>query len=195
MSFSLPLDQVEAPSVTSIAEQVSARAQRMQRQREITEMASNSVGGLKAGGAQDRQAVDEQRDRIEQRRVLLEQRKAARAATTVVLSGHGDPGYTFTAVGLAETALCLAGHVADCAAPSSFGVLTADLAVQRHVLVNRLEALGMLQVDMIAGGGLHASDAADDDDDVESAEDATARSRLSKLMRGVAAAGDVEIEP
>ena len=80
MSFSLPLDQVEAPSVTSIAEQVSARAQRMQRQREITEMASNSVGGLKAGGAQDRQAVDEQRDRIEQRRVLLEQRKAARAA-------------------------------------------------------------------------------------------------------------------
>ena len=80
MSFSLPLDQVEAPSVTSIAEQVSARARRMQHQREITEMASNSVGGLKAGGAQDRQAVDEQRDRIEQRRVLLEQRKAARAA-------------------------------------------------------------------------------------------------------------------
>ena len=72
MSFSLPFDQIEAPSVTALAEQISARARRMQRQLEVAE------GAAKPGA--HALAIDEQRDRIEQRRQLLAQRKAARAA-------------------------------------------------------------------------------------------------------------------
>lgn len=39
---------------------------------------------------------------------------AASRVSQVLLSGHGDPGYHFTALGLAETGLCLAGKTPGC---------------------------------------------------------------------------------
>ncbi|CAK9034918.1 Putative trans-acting enoyl reductase MT2525 [Durusdinium trenchii] len=53
----------------------------------------------------------------------------------VLLSGHGDPGYRFTAVGLAETGLCLAGKTSKCPKPlGCFGVLTPMAALEATVL-------------------------------------------------------------
>ena len=39
---------------------------------------------------------------------------AAGRESQVLLSGQGDPGYHFTALGLAETGLCLAGKTPGC---------------------------------------------------------------------------------
>ena len=39
---------------------------------------------------------------------------SSRGSSVVLLSGKGDPGYRFTALGLAETGLCLAGKTAGC---------------------------------------------------------------------------------
>ena len=75
---------------------------------------------------------------------------AGRAAATsqVVLSGHGDPGYYFTSVGLAETALCLAGKTAGClrtGVNATGGVGTVSMAIEPAVLGRRLQAIGAMQ--------------------------------------------------
>merc|ERR1712151_641342 len=67
---------------------------------------------------------------------------------TVFLSGKGDPGYHFTAWGLAEAGLCLAGKTDGClksAAPG--GVLTSMVALDATSLQKRLEAVGLLSVE------------------------------------------------
>lgn len=66
----------------------------------------------------------------------------------VLLSGHGDPGYRFTALGLAETGLCLAGKTPGCLkhdAPG--GVYTPMSALEPDVLTARLESIDLLKVE------------------------------------------------
>lgn len=80
------------------------------------------------------------------------------ASSELLLSGSGDPGYHFTALGLAETGLCLAGHVAGClrAATSPAtggGVLTTMAALEADVVQRRLEGIGLLNV---AGNAVEA---------------------------------------
>jgi len=69
---------------------------------------------------------------------------------TVLLSGKGDPGYTFTAVGLAETGLCLAGKTSGCLKKvdksTGGGVFTSTSAVDISSLRHRLESIGLLKV-------------------------------------------------
>jgi len=68
----------------------------------------------------------------------------------VFLSGKGDPGYHFTAWGLAEAGLCLAGKTEGClktAAPG--GVFTSMVAMEASSLQKRLEAVGLLSVEHI----------------------------------------------
>jgi len=72
--------------------------------------------------------------------------RGAHAPRVVVLTGRGDPGYSFTSVGLAETALCLAGVTPSCASDLA-GVLTPALATNRSALVARLESIGALRVE------------------------------------------------
>lgn len=70
-------------------------------------------------------------------------------SATVVLSGTGDPGYAFTAAGLAEVGLCLAGRVEGCLrAPAARGVLTPMGAMAPDGMRKRLEAAGMLHVEV-----------------------------------------------
>eukprot|EP00931_Biecheleriopsis_adriatica_P104545 TRINITY_DN79207_c0_g1_i1.p1 TRINITY_DN79207_c0_g1~~TRINITY_DN79207_c0_g1_i1.p1 ORF type:complete len:179 (+),score=37.85 TRINITY_DN79207_c0_g1_i1:22-537(+) len=71
---------------------------------------------------------------------------------TILLSGKGDPGYKFTALGLAETGLCLAGKTSGCVKASSpGGVLTAMAAMDAKALKERLEYVDLLQVDKMSG--------------------------------------------
>ena len=63
----------------------------------------------------------------------------------VLLTGAGDPGYHFTAAGLAETALCLSGRTAACGtAGAGAGVVTAMVALDPHVVLQRLSAVGLV---------------------------------------------------
>ena len=81
---------------------------------------------------------------------------AAPPTRSVTLSGSGDPGYHFTAVSLAEVALCLAG-VHD-SAPSAGGgnacrgprggVLSPAMAVNVTALVARYVSIGLMRVDV-----------------------------------------------
>jgi len=66
----------------------------------------------------------------------------------VRLSGSGDPGYRFTALGLAEVALCLSGHTADCLSRSTQlgGVLTPGSAVKVVKFKQRLEEIGLVKL-------------------------------------------------
>jgi len=68
------------------------------------------------------------------------------SSSTVVLSGSGDPGYHFTAVGLAEAALCLAGNTLNCATSARGGIATASSATNARVLLDRLEQIGLVRV-------------------------------------------------
>eukprot|EP00928_Gymnodinium_smaydae_P043312 TRINITY_DN29043_c0_g1_i1.p1 TRINITY_DN29043_c0_g1~~TRINITY_DN29043_c0_g1_i1.p1 ORF type:complete len:415 (-),score=54.15 TRINITY_DN29043_c0_g1_i1:221-1465(-) len=72
----------------------------------------------------------------------------AGGSKTVLLSGNGDPGYHFTALGLAEAGLCLAGKTAGCLKASAGGVHTAMGAMDAKVLRRRLEATNLLKVDV-----------------------------------------------
>lgn len=66
----------------------------------------------------------------------------------VVLSGRGDPGYYFTSIGLAETALCLAGKTVDCIrSDSQGGVGTVSMALRPDAIADRLRHLGALEVE------------------------------------------------
>jgi len=69
---------------------------------------------------------------------------------TLSLSGNGDPGYHFTAWGLAEAGLCLSGSTAGCIrADSSGGVHTPISAMDAHVLKERLQTVGLIKVESI----------------------------------------------
>jgi len=73
-----------------------------------------------------------------------------KTTATVLLSGAGDPGYKYTAWGLAETGLCLAGKTVGClktAAPG--GVFTSMVAMDASVLKQRLESINLLKVDTV----------------------------------------------
>jgi len=66
---------------------------------------------------------------------------------TVLLSGQGDPGYHFTAWGLAESGLCLAGKTTGCLkADAAGGVFPSAGAMDTTVLQQRLESIGLLKV-------------------------------------------------
>lgn len=66
----------------------------------------------------------------------------------VLLSGHGDPGYRFTALGLAETGLCLAGKTPGCLRQNApGGVYTPMSALEPDVLTARLESIDLLKVE------------------------------------------------
>jgi len=70
---------------------------------------------------------------------------------TLLLSGKGDPGYHFTAWGLAETGLCLAGKTAGCAkAGAAGGVFPTMAALDADVLSKRLVSVDLLKVEKIA---------------------------------------------
>lgn len=64
---------------------------------------------------------------------------------TVLLSGSGDPGYRFTALGLAEVGLCLAGKTAGCMKPGAAGgVYPSMRALDARTMRWRLESVGLL---------------------------------------------------
>jgi hypothetical protein len=67
----------------------------------------------------------------------------------VILSGSGDPGYTFTGAVLGEVALCLSGSTLSCTGSAAHsragGVLTPALAVNMSALRARLEQVGLLK--------------------------------------------------
>ena len=67
-------------------------------------------------------------------------------AHSVLLSGPGDPGYHFTAAGLAEVALCLANVTAGCLTSGGGGVLLPSTALDARVLAARLQRIGLLRV-------------------------------------------------
>ncbi|CAE7945077.1 unnamed protein product [Symbiodinium sp. KB8] len=69
-------------------------------------------------------------------------------SATVLLSGEGDPGYRFTAQGLAEAGLCLAGKVPGCTR-SAGGVFPPMGAFQPAVMKSRLESVGLLKVEHV----------------------------------------------
>ena len=75
------------------------------------------------------------------------------ASAELLLSGAGDPGYHFTSVGLAETALCLAGWTPGCegnkglarlVAEGAGGVTPPMGAINPHVLLARLQKIGLV---------------------------------------------------
>jgi len=88
----------------------------------------------------------------------------------VTLYGEGDPGYKFTAVALAEYALCLAGKTsgAGCGPGGRGGVFSPGLAVEPATMRARLEAIGLLQT------AVTVQPAAADDDDASDARPTSA---------------------
>lgn len=75
---------------------------------------------------------------------------AGETSETVLLSGSGDPGYRFTAWGLAETGLCLAGKTSGCAKTSApGGVMTSMTALNADVLKQRLVSVNLLKVEKV----------------------------------------------
>lgn len=75
---------------------------------------------------------------------------SAAGSREVLLSGSGDPGYRFTAWGLAEAGLCLSGQTTGCLQASQGGVLTPVSALDAGVLRARLESIGLLKVETTA---------------------------------------------
>ena len=75
---------------------------------------------------------------------------ARQTVATVELSGDGDPGYHFTAISLAEVALCLSGATqpagAQCRGAGPGGVLSPALAVNASAMRARLLAIGAMRV-------------------------------------------------
>ena len=77
--------------------------------------------------------------------------KASYSATTVTLSGSGDPGYNFTALAVAEVALCLAGRAESGGAAcrgTRPGVLSPGLAVNVSALHKRLTSIGLMKTEV-----------------------------------------------
>ncbi|CAJ1459212.1 unnamed protein product [Effrenium voratum] len=72
-------------------------------------------------------------------------RSGASGDSEVLLSGAGDPGYRFTAVGLAEAGLCLAGKTGSCARTGA-GIMTPMGAANVKVLADRLKSIGVLDI-------------------------------------------------
>lgn len=70
------------------------------------------------------------------------------AEVEVLLTGSGDPGYHFTAAGLAETALCLAGRVPGCGNGGGSGVVTTMAALNPHTVLRRLQSVGLVDVNV-----------------------------------------------
>jgi len=71
---------------------------------------------------------------------------AGTTSTSLLLKGSGDPGYHFTAVGLAEAALCLSGQTVGCRDDSkSGGVYTSMSAMDPLVLKQRLTKIGLIK--------------------------------------------------
>jgi len=69
---------------------------------------------------------------------------------TVLLSGQGDPGYRFTAWGLAEAGLCLAGKTSGCARDNQRGgIMTSMSALNAGALQKRLESVELLKVEKV----------------------------------------------
>eukprot|EP00933_Yihiella_yeosuensis_P004583 TRINITY_DN108953_c0_g1_i1.p1 TRINITY_DN108953_c0_g1~~TRINITY_DN108953_c0_g1_i1.p1 ORF type:complete len:422 (+),score=95.79 TRINITY_DN108953_c0_g1_i1:58-1323(+) len=75
-------------------------------------------------------------------------------SSSLLLSGNGDPGYHFTAWGLAETGLCLAGKTKGClreAGPPEWqdegGIYTSMSTLNAQVMRSRLESIGLLKVE------------------------------------------------
>jgi len=67
----------------------------------------------------------------------------------VLLSGSGDPGYKFTAYGIAEAGLCLSGKTPNCLLePGAGGVFTSMSTMDPEVLQRRLVSIGLLKVGM-----------------------------------------------
>jgi len=70
----------------------------------------------------------------------------------VLLSGHGDPGYRFTALGLAETGLCLAKKTPQCLKQNAPGGVHTPMSVMdANVLTSRLESVDLLKVEKPKG--------------------------------------------
>ena len=78
-------------------------------------------------------------------RFVARRARTAAPAATVVLSGSGDPGYHFTAVSLAEVALCLAGVTGPTCKGAHAGVLSPGVAVNASSLRTRMEAIGLVK--------------------------------------------------
>jgi len=80
-------------------------------------------------------------------------------SATVLLSGKKDPGYHFTAWGLAEAGLCLAGKTVGCmketwgqmndAGKTSGGIFPAMAALDASVLQQRLESIDLVKVEKL----------------------------------------------
>mmetsp|Transcript_45062 Transcript_45062/g.107074 ORF Transcript_45062/g.107074 Transcript_45062/m.107074 type:complete len:419 (-) Transcript_45062:38-1294(-) len=67
----------------------------------------------------------------------------------VLLTGRGDPGYRFTAHGLAETGLCLAGKTQGCLkAHAPGGVMTSMGALDAEAFLRRLESVDLIEVEV-----------------------------------------------
>lgn len=67
---------------------------------------------------------------------------------TVLLSGSGDPGYRFTALGLAETGLCLAGRTPGCLKDGSHGgVYTTMSTMDAAGFLNRLKSVDLIKAE------------------------------------------------
>jgi len=70
------------------------------------------------------------------------------------LSGKGDPGYHFTAWGLAEVGLCLSAKTTGCMkADTSGGVHTPISALDARVLKERLQAVDLIKVESVHDEG------------------------------------------
>lgn len=68
----------------------------------------------------------------------------SKATSEVTLSGQKDPGYHFTAFGLAEAGLCLAGKTPGCLNELGGGVFTTMATMQPAAMQQRLESVGLL---------------------------------------------------
>lgn len=70
----------------------------------------------------------------------------------ILLSGRGDPGYHFTSVGMAETALCLAGLTPGCDSEKlPRGVVPPMAALDAQVMIRRLESINLVTVTDMTG--------------------------------------------
>jgi len=75
----------------------------------------------------------------------------AGTSAELLLSGAGDPGYHFTSIGLAETALCLAGWTPGCeqnkdVVGGAGGVTPPMGTIDPHVLLARLQSIGVVKL-------------------------------------------------
>jgi short subunit dehydrogenase-like uncharacterized protein len=69
---------------------------------------------------------------------------------SMLLSGKGDPGYHFTAWGLAEAGLCLSGKTPGCLKTSApGGVMTSMGALNADALKQRLESIDLVKFEKV----------------------------------------------